>query len=93
MKKLFADISSHGFGFVMTNALDIDIDAIIAKPGYGTFVEAAIQGVPVLYLPRPGWPEQPCLVEWLRGHGRAVAITREEAQAGHLLPLIDGDAA
>jgi len=48
-------------------------DAIIAKPGYGTFVEAAIHGVPVLYLPRPDWPEQPCLVEWLREHGRGAA--------------------
>lgn len=64
-------------------------DALIAKPGYGTFVEAAVQGVPLLYLPRPDWPEQACLVDWLRGHGRAAPISREQARAGDLLAALD----
>ena len=64
-------------------------DALIAKPGYGTFVEAAVQGVPLLYLPRPDWPEQPCLVEWLHAHGRAAPISREQARAGELLDALD----
>jgi UDP:flavonoid glycosyltransferase YjiC (YdhE family) len=34
-------------------------DALIGKPGYGTFVEAACNQTPVLYLPREDWPEQP----------------------------------
>lgn len=49
-------------------------DALIGKPGYGTFTEAGCNAVPVLYLPRSDWPESPYLVEWLERHGRARAI-------------------
>ena len=34
-------------------------DAVLTKPGYGTFAEAACSGVPVLYVSRGEWPEQP----------------------------------
>lgn len=44
--------------------------AAITKPGYGTVVEAAVNGVPVLYVRRDGWPEEPHLVRWLERHGR-----------------------
>ena len=64
-------------------------DALIAKPGYGTFVEAAVQGVPLLYLPRPDWPEQACLIDWLHAHGRAAPIGREQAQTGDLPDALD----
>lgn len=60
-----------GFTDVLRSA-----DALIGKPGYGTFAEAACNGTPVLYVPRGCWPEEPYLVEWLHGHGRALAITR-----------------
>jgi UDP:flavonoid glycosyltransferase YjiC (YdhE family) len=40
-------------------------DALIAKPGYGTFAEAACNGVPVLFVSRGDWPEEPPLVRWL----------------------------
>ncbi len=40
-------------------------DAMIAKPGYGTFAEAACHAIPVLYVSRPDWPEEPHLVRWL----------------------------
>ena len=40
-------------------------DALIAKPGYGTFAEAACNGVPVLFVSRSDWPEEPPLVRWL----------------------------
>ncbi|MFA7268994.1 MAG: hypothetical protein WC073_06600 [Sterolibacterium sp.] len=57
-------------------------DALITKTGYGSFAESACNGVPVLYLGRPDWPEQPALVEWLREHNRCVEITRAEASSG-----------
>jgi hypothetical protein len=52
-------------------------DAIITKPGYGTFAEAAGNGIPVLYVPRGDWPEEPYLVDWLakRVPTRAVAVS------------------
>jgi hypothetical protein len=41
------------------------VDAVIAKPGYGTFAEAACNATPLLYVRRQEWPEQDCLIEWL----------------------------
>jgi hypothetical protein len=40
-------------------------DLVVTKPGYGTFVEAAAAGTPVLVLDRPDWPETPYLIAWL----------------------------
>lgn len=40
-------------------------DALITKPGYGTFAEAACSGIPVLSVERPDWPESRWLVDWL----------------------------
>jgi hypothetical protein len=74
---------------VSFNDLLANVDAVVTKPGYGTFVEAAVHGVPILYLRRPDWPEEPCLVDWLRLHGRAGEITREQALRGDLLPTLE----
>jgi hypothetical protein len=59
-------------------------DALLCKPGYGSFVEAACSGVPVLYVRRPDWPETRCLTEWLGHHGSAREITRQQAETGVL---------
>ena len=59
-------------------------DAVLTKPGYGTFVEAACAGIPVLYVARHDWPEEPYLVSWLNQHGVCVEIERERLQAGEL---------
>ena len=57
-------------------------DALICKPGYGSFVEAACSGVPVLYVNRPDWPESPSLVEWLQQHNRCVELSRPAMELG-----------
>lgn len=49
-------------------------DALICKPGYGSFVEAACCNVPVLYVGRPDWPESPALIAWLKQHGNCLEI-------------------
>ena len=71
----------------------VSCDAVIAKPGYGTFVDAACNGVPVLYLRRPGWPEEACLVNWLKENGASVEVAREALEDGDfadsLLGLLD----
>lgn len=43
-------------------------DLLVGKPGYGAFVEAACLGKPLVYMRRPDWPEETCLIEWLRHH-------------------------
>lgn len=49
-------------------------DALVTKVGYGSFVEAAGLGLPVLYVDRPDWPETPWLAPWLAQHTRAMSI-------------------
>ncbi len=57
-------------------------DAFLTKPGYGAFTEAAVNGVPVLYIPRDDWPEQPYLVRWLERYGRCVRVSRRQVEQG-----------
>jgi hypothetical protein len=64
-------------------------DAVLTKPGYGTFVEAACQGTPVIFVPRNGWPEEAPLVEWLRRHVACADIAREAAQRGELAAVLN----
>lgn len=68
-----------GFGDLLASC-----DALLAKPGYGSFVEAACSGTPVLYVDRPDWPETPALVEWLHKHGACREISRQELESGDL---------
>lgn len=51
------------------------VDVVVTKPGYGTFTEAGMSGTPVLYLPRPDWPESPHLDIWLSNHTRSLSVT------------------
>jgi hypothetical protein len=64
------------------------VDAVVGKPGYGTFVETACQGVPMLYAARPGWPEQEPLVRWLRTHARALEVPEAALHSGELSGLL-----
>lgn len=57
-------------------------DALLCKPGYGSFAEAACSGVPVLYASRPDWPETPYLTSWLARHGVGREISRAMLAAG-----------
>lgn len=57
-------------------------DAVLTKPGYGTFTEAACNGTAVLYLRREQWPEQEPLIAWLDRHGRCLEIGREALAGG-----------
>lgn len=66
-------------------------DAVITKPGYGTFADAAANGVPVLYVERQdGWPEQEHLVGWLRQHAQCQAVERERLESGNFTSLLQG---
>ena len=66
------------------NDLLASSDALICKPGYGSFVEAACSGVPVLYVNRPDWPESPALTEWLNRHGVCRAVSRQALELGNI---------
>ena len=64
------------------------VDVVLSKPGYGTFVEAACCGLPVLYLQRPDWPEAACLEEWLHRNARAAVLAPQDAVSGELQDAI-----
>ena len=49
-------------------------DAIVAKPGYGTFAEAIGAGTRLLYTDRPHWPETPYLTDWACAQGVAAGL-------------------
>jgi len=64
-------------------------DAVVTKPGYGTFAEAACNGTAVLYQRRGDWPEQDCLIEWLHANARAVEIGGDALRSGALGAALD----
>lgn len=64
------------------------VDAIITKPGYGTFVEAALHGCPVLFIRRPDWPEQESLIQWLATQVPSASMCWQTFQASGWLPTL-----
>jgi len=81
-------VACEDFGLNFTDLL-ASVDAILTKPGYGTFSEAACCGTPVLYLRRDDWPEQDCLIDWLRQHGRCREIAGERLLRGEITPELE----
>lgn len=59
-------------------------DTLLCKPGYGSFVEGACSGTPILYVDRPDWPEAPALVEWLQQHGVCREVSRMQLENGNI---------
>ena len=66
------------------------VDAVLTKPGYGTFTEAACNGTPVLYVLRhDDWPEQDCLVDWLKRNARCQEVDASSLMRGDLMPALE----
>lgn len=59
-------------------------DALISKPGYGTFAEAACNGIPVLSVERNDWPESRWLVDWLADQVPLREISASDFAAGQI---------
>jgi hypothetical protein len=73
----------HETGMVFRDVL-ASADAVITKPGYGTYAEAAAAGVPVLTIPRVDWPETVYLNRWLQDNARALEISESALLEGGL---------
>lgn len=58
------------------------VDVFLCKPGYGSFAEAACNGIPVLYSERE-WCEAPYLIQWLQSQVPAQAILPGQLQRGN----------
>lgn len=73
------------------SALDLDFldvmtscDALVTKPGYGNLVTAVCNDIPVLYVPRPDWPEAAVLIHWLQRMGNCACVSETDLRAGQL---------
>jgi hypothetical protein len=64
------------------------VDAVITKPGYATFVEAACLGIPILYVQRDDWPETPYFTAWLAAHARSCALSRSRLMRGEIIDAL-----
>lgn len=84
-----ADMLRKKYGWNFCDLLT-GCDAVICKPGYGTFVEAALAGSPVLYVQRPDWPEQSVLVAWLEEHARCTELATADLSRGSFLNSVNG---
>lgn len=73
------DLDKLGIPFIDLMA---SCDAMIAKPGYGMFSEAACNGTPLLYVRRDAWPEEVYLVEWLQANGHCLEVDRQALMRG-----------
>ncbi len=73
----------ESLGVAFSDAL-ASCDAVVTKPGYSTFAEAACAGVPLLYVSRGDWPEEPFLVEWLRQNGVCLEVAPDRLRRGEL---------
>lgn len=60
------------------------VDALVGKPGYGTFAETACNGTPMLYARREDWPEQDALIPWLQQYGCCREVDEARFQTGAL---------
>lgn len=82
----------HAIPFARARMSFIDLlassDALLTKPGYGSIAEAVCNGVPVLYLRRRDWPEEPHLVAWLKRHGVSAEIERAALLRGELIEAL-----
>ncbi|MGC2164608.1 MAG: hypothetical protein WA632_01185 [Gallionella sp.] len=64
-------------------------DLLVCKPGYGSFVEAASSGVPVIYVSRADWPESAALIAWLEEYGVCRQISPGDMQTGNFGALLE----
>lgn len=77
-------VAYEPLGWDFTDLL-ASVDAVVGKPGYGTFAEAGCNGVPMLYVRRPGWAEQDALIPWLAAHGRCREIDEAQLHGGDVI--------
>jgi hypothetical protein len=80
------DIAATGMGFIDVLA---SCDAVLTKPGYGTYAEAVCNAIPILTLARPDWPETIYLNAWVRQHGRLEEISARQFETGGFVEALE----
>lgn len=65
------------------------VDLVLGKCGYGTVAECVVNGTPLLYIPRPDWPEEACLLDWMEQHNGCLPIDKNKLVNGDMLDEIE----
>jgi L-arabinokinase len=63
-------------------------DVVVTKPGYGIVADAIANRVPVLYVSREGFREEPVLVRALEAEARAIPLDRASLDTLDLGPAL-----
>lgn len=79
-------ISAIPFSFKTVLA---SVDFVMTKPGYGTVVEAVQLGLPVVYVRRYNFADEPPLVEFLNRYGRGAELSFADFTAGNWQPAFE----
>jgi hypothetical protein len=79
-------ISTIPFSFKTVLA---SVDVVMTKPGYGTIVEAVALSLPVIYVRRYNFADEPPLVDFLRRYGRSAELSLADFVAGHWHPAFE----
>ena len=73
------DLSGLSLSFIDVLA---SVDAVLTKPGYGTYTEAVCNGIPLLSLERQDWPETEYLNAWAHRYGCLQEISKQQFESG-----------
>jgi hypothetical protein len=76
------DVSAFERARMSFTDLVASCDAVLGKCGYGTVTECVANATPLLYVPRPDWPEEATLLSWLRQHEAAVPVPPARLEDG-----------
>lgn len=81
----------RGFASLQLGFTDVlaSVDALLGKLGYGTVAECACNATPLLYMPRPDWPEENCLADWSQLHGRCAPVAHQQVLRGDLREALE----
>jgi len=79
------DFNSLGMTFIDVLA---SCDVVLTKPGYGTYAEAVCNGVPLLTIERPDWPETAFLNSWAEQHGHLGIMSAGQFHSGQFAQLL-----
>jgi len=76
------DVSSYQDTGLSFTDLVASCDAVLGKCGYGTVTDRVANATPLMYVPRPDWPEEATLLDWLGAHGAALAVDPQRLENG-----------
>lgn len=63
-------------------------DLVIGKPGYSTISEIVTNGIPFMYVPRPGFPESKFLEDYVQKFVPTKSITQKEFLNGNWVSYV-----